>query len=338
MHDLEDFGSEDVSPNTVAYNTIIGAHARISNEHFPDAPLSAEKVLRRMLDLHHVQGNVNIIPDERSYLHVIQAWARAKRLKSGDRAEFWLRQMHKTNSEEDDDGDDDDHRSRIKPSVATYNAVMQAYCNIGEARKAEKLLKELLDQEHDTGIMPNSESFSLGIRAWLKHINMHTKLSDPVDGCRRALKWLSILLQREQDGIGRCSSSHELFSSIIKTIHDIDVQDSRLLEIALKTFSRLKKSRHNMDQYTYQWILKIGMTIIPNSMNEKGRSAFLNDVIKSCCDDGLVSGTFLSVMKNESTCIEDVKIAESYFSEWPIPNGWSRNVKKDKPKVTDIKL
>ena len=333
MHDLEDHGSEDVAPNTIAYNTIIGAHARISSEHFPDAPFRAEEVLRRMVKLHQVQGNSNVIPDERSYLHVIQAWSKAKRLKSGDRAEFWLRRMYESNTDEEDV----DEATRIKPSVVTYNAVIQAYCSIGEARKAEDILKELLDQEDITGIRPNSESFSLGIRAWLKHINMYKKTSDPVDGCRKALKWLSILLEREQDGIGRCSSSPELFSSIIKTIHDIEFSDIHLLEIALKTFSRLKKSRHHMDQYTYQWILKIGMATIAPSVNERGRSAFLNDIIKSCCDDGLISGIFISALTSSSSCNDDVKIAESYFSEWPMPNSWTRNVKNDVPKCPEIK-
>jgi hypothetical protein len=73
MHDLEKAGRENAAPNTVAYNLWIGAWARTAHPYNPEAPMRAERVLRRMMVLRDNQklfANNIIAPDETSYNHV----------------------------------------------------------------------------------------------------------------------------------------------------------------------------------------------------------------------------------------------------------------------------
>ena len=69
MHKLHDAGLEYVIPNTVSYNTLITAWARLSGPLHPDAPLRAEKVLRKMIALKE-EGHPEVAPDHLSFTKV----------------------------------------------------------------------------------------------------------------------------------------------------------------------------------------------------------------------------------------------------------------------------
>ena len=98
MHELQKRGQPDVAPNTVAYNILISALARLSvSPHHKNAPLDAEEVLRHM-----VAVGKEIAPDQLSFTRVIQAWVNAKRETSAARAAFWLDtlwEMYEANGE-----------------------------------------------------------------------------------------------------------------------------------------------------------------------------------------------------------------------------------------------
>lgn len=320
MHDLNDHGNYDVVPNVVAYNTIIAAYGRISSEKYPDATMLAESVLRRMLEVSKKEGNNELSPDTRSYNGVIRCWANSKQNNSGARAEWWLRRMW-DNYEEDN----------TMPDVNTYNSVILAFHNIGQASQSEKLLEELLEMEERNKLKPNSETFSLVIRSWLQYVQSHQD-SDVVHGCLRAYNWLSVLLKKEELGQD-ISSSPELFSHLIKTIKIVSktTQDKSLLNLALKTFTKLKNSRHQLDVNSYQSLLQIGLYTLTGQSNIEGQKKFINTIILSCADDGFISKKFISILseiskKENKEGIQIKPICENYFSNWPLPNYWYRNV------------
>jgi hypothetical protein len=69
MHKLYDAGLDYVVPNTVTYNTLITAWARLSGPLHPDGPLRAEKVLRKMIALKE-GGHPEVAPDHLSFTKV----------------------------------------------------------------------------------------------------------------------------------------------------------------------------------------------------------------------------------------------------------------------------
>mmetsp|Transcript_16707 Transcript_16707/g.20408 ORF Transcript_16707/g.20408 Transcript_16707/m.20408 type:complete len:353 (+) Transcript_16707:677-1735(+) len=325
MHDLNDIGNVDVVPNNVAYNTIISAYSRISSEKYPDAPIQAESVLRKMIELSDKGGENHIAPDTRSYNAIIRCWANAKQKRSGIRSEWWLRRMW-------EDGDGGTNDVNVVPDVNTYNSVILAFLNVDRPIEAENLLKELIEMDGSNDLRPNSESFALVIRGWLKYVKSG-KENDVVQGCKHAFKWLSTLLEKEDKNEG-FTSSPETFSQMIQTV-EIATRKSRdkaLLGIALETFSNLQSSRHHVDMISYKCLLEIGNRTLTGPSNRKGRKKFIHTVINSCCEDGLLSKDFMSVLSSESfrhnlETGEIRAIGEKFFSDWPLPNNWHRNVK-----------
>eukprot|EP00978_Attheya_sp_CCMP212_P033058 scaffold131660_cov51-Attheya_sp.AAC.1 len=225
MHDLEEAGRENAAPNTVAYNLWIGAWTRTAHPYNPEAPMRAERVLRRMMVLRDNQklfANNIIAPDETSYNHVIRAWAKTKRRNSGKRAEFWLNHMWQEYRQEEESGLEN---NRPCPSVMTYNIVMDAYLQPLEADpfQAETLLEELV-AGGDIGkrglakpLYPNVESFSLVMRAWAKAEK--GRLIDPGLGCRKAYECLQTVLKLEADETGRIASTPDLFATVLNACH-----------------------------------------------------------------------------------------------------------------------
>ena len=78
MHELQNAGVHAAAPDTVTYNTVIGAYARFSNKVNKDAPLKAEKVLRDMIHLRN-NGNILILTEHSSYNHLVSVWLKTKK-------------------------------------------------------------------------------------------------------------------------------------------------------------------------------------------------------------------------------------------------------------------
>ena len=321
MHDLHDAGNYDVVPDVVAYNTIITSYARISSETYNDAPMRAEGILREMIEMAEKKGLDQICPDTRTYNAVIRCWANSKESNAGVRSEWWLRRM--SNGIE---------LGGPAPDVNTYNSVMLAYHNTNQPQKAENLLNELIEMESesDLDIKPNSESFSIVIRSWLAHV----RNTGHSGGCHNAYYWLSTLLEREEKDFN-VTVSPELYYQIIKTaeISSRDTQDKALLNLALKTFSKLKSSRHNLDAMSYKRLLQIGIQTLSGPLNFKRRLKFIRTVISSCCDDGLLSKHLISVLRNQymesNMGRDEIRVISQEFFHWPLPSNYSRNIKEE---------
>lgn len=311
MHDLNKEGHRDVVPNTVAYNILISAYARLSeSHHHQDAPLKAERVLRRMMAI-----GKDAAPDHLSFTKVIQAWSNAKRQTSGQRAAYWLDKLWELYEEKN-------HDERLHPKIFTYNMVIKA--GKGDPEKAEKVFMQLLRAEKadsEAFLRPNSASFGLIIHSWSKK------------DLPRAVMWLEELMQRESTNNGSTTditTTPELFQAILKHAAMDPSLDNLIL--GLKVFDYYRSSRHAVDVNTFAWLLKLGLKAYSEPQHNVDRKEFVADIIQDCRDDGLVSNVFLRELANGPiyyggwTAKESKATVQEFFADWPIPASWTRNV------------
>jgi len=189
----------------------------------------------------------------------------------------------------------------------------------------------------DPSLRPNTESFSLVIRTWLKQAITGNDFVETYN-------WLEVLLLREENNVQGCSSSPELFTSILKVAMKTSSTDAKILEVAFKTFQKLQSSRHNIDANSYQWLLTIGLRVLVDSTNDDSRNIFLESIIRSCCNEGYVSRGFVAALSKGpfSSCggwtrEESKRVISAYFDEGMVPNSWSRNVNKDH-RIIDVSI
>ena len=351
MHNLADAGDVNVSPTTDAYNTYIGAYVRTANEFNPKAPLAAEGILRKMMAFRD-EGLLHLQPDQRSYIQVMRAWGKARRSNSGERAEWWLRNMW---TEYEETGNE-----KVRPNVGAYLAVMEAYFlqpNATTGGKLEGLLLELLEHEKtnstekDNTLVANTAAFTFVIRGWLRH-EEHLPMEDMGYGCEKALHWLDVLLDREEHkGIPHAATSPELYCGIVKASKEAAMGvrttrvSKRVLKTALEAFAEYRSSRHAMEPNAYAWIMQIGLKALSSPADDASRWKLIRHLTKVCCEDGYVSRNFLNALSNGPiwaegwTAEESERMTREVFGDWPMPKSWSRNVTRsgDLPKPIDVR-
>ncbi|KAI2512316.1 Pentatricopeptide repeat domain [Fragilaria crotonensis] len=311
MHELQKRGQPNVAPNTVVYNILISTLARLSvSPHHKNAPLEAEEVLRHM-----VAVGEDIAPDQLSFTRVIHAWVNAKRETSAERAAYWLDtlwELYEANGEVEE----------LRPTIGIYNMVMRA-CR-GDPKRTEEVFVELIRAEKEDSsrqLRPNSESFSVLIHSWVKH------------DLSRAAMWLEELLRRESntdDSGPTVTASPELFQVIVKQASTMPSPDN--LALALKIFDLFRSSRHSLDVHTYAWLVTLGLAVFSEPYHDVDRNEFIADIIRDCKSDGLVSNCLIRVLANGPVYITgwtaqaSREIVKEYFSDWPLPGSWTRNV------------
>lgn len=336
MHDLSEAGDADVSPTTDAYNTYIAAFARTANEFNPKAPLAAEGVLRQMIAFRD-EGLLHIQPDQRSYIQVMRAWGKAGRSNSGERAEWWLRNMW---TEYEETGND-----KLRPNVGCYLAVMEAYFRQANVAKLEGLLLELLEHENESDgidhgnepLVANTAAFTFVVRGWLKY-EEQLDMDDMGAGCEKALQWLDTLMDREDARLPHAATSPELYTGIIKTAKEAAMSvkttkvSKRVLKTALEAFTEFRSSRHVVEPNAYAWVMQIGLKALSSPADDEARARLTRHLSKTCCGDGYVSKNFVNALSNGPiwtegwTAEESDRLTKEIFGEWPIPKSWSRNI------------
>jgi len=192
-----------VRPNTICYNTVIGAYARSRQ---PNAANRAESLLRRMERIHKSKLNPDVTPDTVSYGSVISAWARSggDDIDSAKKAEAWLHysmDLYKKTG-----------NNNIKPDSISFNAVLDAWAKqsgkrkssrsdtsgLFAAEKAEKLLLQMqeLRDAGDSNIRPCTISYNTVIDAIAKAGNND---NDDGDNGSKAGERAERLLRRMQN-------------------------------------------------------------------------------------------------------------------------------------------
>lgn len=336
MHALQEAGA-DVVPNTISYNIILGGYARISNEINSDSPLRAERLLRRMMDFQN-EENSCIAPDQRSYSHVIRCWAKIKRQNSGERGEWWLRKMWQ---EFHDSGNED-----IRPNVDVYNAVMSGYGTY-DAAKVDELLAEMIDleQSDSSPFRPNTESYSIAMRSWLQSEGKNGSHDAGGRNIFNAFKRLKDLIEREESGVPGSSTSKEMYCGILKAAAKAAEINENTLDIVVETYEKFQASRHTVDENAYTWLLQTGLRVMSAPHYDRRRIKFIRTLTRACCENGLISKSFVAALANSPTWKEGWTIEASdcltkeYFGHWPLPLSWSRNIRNKSllPREIDAK-
>ena len=340
MHKLHESGGLDYAmPNTVTYNVLISAWARVSGPIHPNAPLEAEKVLRKMIALRE-DFHFAVAPDVGSYTKVILAWTNLGRDTAGKRAQWWLKQLYEEYEVANDD--------RLRPTVGAYNAVIMAWSKVGRPENAEMLLVDLILNEKSEKIpclKANSESFALVIHAWLKiDANESADSTQLGERFRRAAKWLDKLIWLEENG-DNVTSTPELFDNVLKAATKCKNPEPDILDFSISILDRYRASRHRVDTYAYVYLLQTGLNTLGTCEYNDTRFAFLEQLFRDCCDDGLLSNAFVRELANGPvyydgwTQGESAKVVKEFFSDWPLPREWSRNLNHDYhvPTIKDTK-
>ncbi|KAL7482440.1 hypothetical protein ACHAW6_008115 [Cyclotella cf. meneghiniana] len=328
MMALEEAGVDDVRATVVGYNTLLSGWAKLANPLRPDVPLKSEEILREMMESYE-NGNRNAAPDVLSFNAVIKAWGRTKRPNSASRCEWWLRKMIQA-SARTTTHEPHETASVPEPNVQTYNLVMEAWLQLGDAARVQDLLMEM--DVSDT-VSPNSESFSKVIRAWLQE---ETKNRTPRSGlsglgCENAWKWLKEMLERERSGCADLGPAPELFSSILKTAARTPSRGENLLILGQETFWAMRESRFGIDSLAYEWLLEIALKVLHSPENHSRRRVFVESLIQQCCKDGLLSAKcvrLLESLKEEDgeRTVEEGQRGSNFLGDAPFPATWSRNV------------
>lgn len=227
------------------------------------------------------------------------------------------------------------------PSNRTYNAVIQALAFSEGAEAAEELLLSLGEkfrEEKSPELRPNSESFSLVIRAWILQARQHPDMSVRVQALRRAVEWLGSL--REVEVEGDLSTAPELFLGVLRAAETCCVLRPDVLELAEKTLHDYRNSWYQVDHKAYTSMLLIGLHVLSGPDDAEVRQTFLTRLIARCSEDGLVSS---ALVRGIADCPaynleERVLTTNELFPEWPLPSSWTRNLlPKFRPTPNDIK-
>jgi pentatricopeptide repeat protein len=165
-HEYVYHGNDSCQPNTRCYTTVLDAWSKSSS---PQAPYRAEAILAQMWQLHDESLQIstsassnnnptrilNVKPNSLSYNCVVHCWANqissnsSSSSSNGDhptnapaRAEAVFREMiDKWHQTQDPD---------LTPTPVSYGTVIHAYGKRGQAKKAEALLQEMLQDYFST--------------------------------------------------------------------------------------------------------------------------------------------------------------------------------------------
>lgn len=320
MHDLYDAGVEGVVPNKVPYNILVTGWAGLAQFGHHDAQFKAEEILRIMIS-HRDRNFTEAAPDRVSYEKVITAWSNSDHPNAGKRASWWLKQLWKESENHPSSGD-----NPLEPTVSTYNAVMRALAKTDGASAAENMLLDLgeiyRDQCRDN-LRPNSESFAVVIRAWLKACDDSMNTDDRISSLHRAVEWLSSL--REIENENNLSSAPDLFSGVLMSAIVCARERESILDLARKIFEDFRQSRHRVDHIAYAALLQVGLQTYARGHNRENKLSFVYNLFEECCEDGLLSNTFVRALYDDHSDECD-SLIESFFHHWPLPVSWSRNV------------
>jgi hypothetical protein len=225
---------------------------------------------------------------------------------------------------------------------------MQVWSDLGEPRKAESALVDLLNRSkagsapsQDTGsdasLIPNSESFALVIRGWLKIADKGDK-----DALMAAVKWLDSVRSREQQSFGQSALTQvDMYSGILASSRKCASRYPDILDVAVDVFDELRRSHHQVDCLHYSRLLQVGLLALSRPENDGVRSEFLAQIVAECAEDGLVSKQFIQALANGPVYPEGWTASESRRTvnelvmppergpqPWPLPSSWTRNVKQ----------
>ena len=228
----------------------------------------------------------------------------------------------------------------LLPTKHTYNIVMKAVAESEGALEAENLLLDLGDkykEDHSPDLCPNSESFAMVIRAWLRKANEESNVNESISSLKRAVEWLSSLQEMENEN--NLSTSPELFLGVLRVARECALKRPDILQLATQTFNDYKESRYQIDHVTYSLMLQIGLEALSGPGDYDDRNSFVKEIFRDCCEDGFISNLFVQAISNSPvydegwTEEERQTLSKELFHSWPLPPSWARNLPNEKSKA-----
>jgi pentatricopeptide repeat protein len=161
-------GQASVRPNTISYNAVMNGWARAKN------PEKAAAVLQKMYADVKKEGNINALPDDKTFNTLIKAFALSQDPGAPEKAEEILRHM----VEQYELG-----ASKVKPTVVTYTTVILCY-GLSKHPKAPYRADELLQlikglyQRGELDDGPSRSTYQVVRKAW--EFSTHARKRDRI--------------------------------------------------------------------------------------------------------------------------------------------------------------
>jgi len=143
-------------------------------------------------------------PDTKTFNYVLHLWAKCGRIDSSRKAEELFRTISELNSI-------CEKFESCRPDIFSFNAVLDAYAERGEGRKAEELLK-LMQELHTLGIEPDMISYISVFSAWCKHRGNATVAAE------RAIDTLYTMMDKFQNNKGKGQFKPQLYVMALKAL------------------------------------------------------------------------------------------------------------------------
>jgi hypothetical protein len=184
--------------------------------------------------------------------------------------------------------------------------VMRVWADLGEPGKAEAALMELQSRSNahmteqdaaassSASLVPNSESYALVIRGWLAAAERGDKVA-----LAQAVRWLDAVRDREDRDSGQGSSvltQVDMYGGILSAARSCASRHPDVLEVAVSTFEKLRRSHHPADCLHYSRLLQAGLAALGGRPGKDSRARlaeFAARIFRDCCEDGLMSKPFV---------------------------------------------
>ena len=279
-------------------------------------------------------GQDLVAPDTLSYEIVIRAWMNSSHPTRAQRASWLLSKLW------------GDYRlfgdERLRPKTSTYNLVICAASNVGRPDLSEHLLSELIElmkTDSNCDLVPNSESFNILIRGWTTLAKNGSK-----QALLKAVHWLDMLQKLENSDIGRFVPTEGVYDEILSAAVPIASVHPEVLDTAVDTFDKLRRSYSPVQCRSYAELLRAGLAALSLPENDHVRDAFVKELIKECAEAGLVGRRVVRALSNDQvfysgwTLEESARLTTEFFPKWPLPASWTRNLKEQQfPREYDFK-
>jgi hypothetical protein len=325
MHDLHAAGVEGVVPHRVPYNLLMTGWAALAGSKHFNAPFRAEEIIRSMFT-HQDNGFTEASPDRISYERVMLAWANSCNSNAGKRSQWWLKKLW---NDSELQGNKD-----LLPTVKTYNIAMDALARSEGALAAENLLLDMGDkyrEEMAKSLCPNSESFAIVIKAWVRKGRQEEHIDNRLNALHRAVEWLTSL--REIENENNLSTAPEQYHGVLRVARGCAKGRMEVLELAKRIFNDQNHSRHGLDVFSYSLLLEVGLEALSSPDADEERTTFIDDLFYKCCDDGLLGKHFVLAIVNcpiadEGWTMETYEdTMERLFHTLPLHPSWTRNIR-----------
>jgi pentatricopeptide repeat protein len=203
-------GDPDVRPDDVTFNTVMHAIANdTGNGGRADAPRRAMRLLERMEAMYESGsffkgGKGGAKPDIITYNSVLNAFAKCGGPRSARRAENMLDKLEDSYDKSRDgmggvggsSSSSSSSSSSVCPDVYSYNIVISAWANCGQADRAVALLDRMAyrTKEAKARLIPDATTYNSVLHAWSQSLDRNA----PV----KALGLLEIMIRLHKAGGG----------------------------------------------------------------------------------------------------------------------------------------